>query len=110
MLRPLFKLMAFIFFTLTIITLVIDSAHSVSTSHWVTTPFNKMLANLLQTDIYRFNQSLYNSIPTFLSPICINLTCLPAWSILGAFALICCILSNEQQKHFHKISYTEEYI
>ncbi|UNE54874.1 hypothetical protein LNM86_03160 [Bartonella machadoae] len=110
MLRPLFKLMAFVFFTLTIIIFVIDSVHSVKTLHWITTPFNKVLANLLQTDIHRFNQSLYNTIPTFLSSICITLTCLPAWSILGAFATICCILSNEQQKYFHKILYTEEYI
>ncbi|WP_455466434.1 hypothetical protein [Bartonella sp. B39] len=110
MLRPLLKLMAFIFVTLTIIVFVIDSAHSVSASHWMTTPLNKMLANLLQTDIYRLNQSICNTIPASLSSICIALTYLPAWSILGAFAIICCVLNHKKQKHFHKILYTEEYI
>ncbi|WP_455480976.1 hypothetical protein V3564_00845 [Bartonella sp. B12(2025)] len=107
MLRPLLKLMAFIFVTLTIILLVIDSAHSVSTSYWTTTPLNKMLANLLKTDIYGLNQSIHNIIPTFLSSICITLTCLPAWFIFGALAIAFCILNQEKQKPFQKILYTK---
>ncbi|WP_074381074.1 hypothetical protein [Bartonella doshiae] len=105
--RPLIKLIAFIFVTLTIIISVIDSAYSVSTSHWTTTPFNKMLVNLLQTDIYTFNQSIRTTLPLFLSSICITLTALPAWSIFGALATIFCTLSYDKQKPFHKISYTK---
>ncbi|WP_375613811.1 MULTISPECIES: hypothetical protein [unclassified Bartonella] len=112
MLHPLFKLMSFIFVTLTIIALVIDNAHSVITSHWTTTPFNKILTSLLQTDIYHLNQSLCKVMPDFLSSICITLTYLPAWSIFGALAIVFCILNYEKQKPFHKISYAynEEYI
>ncbi len=112
MLHYLFKLMSFIFVTLTIIALVIDNAHSVITSHWTTTPFNKILINLLQTDVYHLNQSLCKVMPDFLSSICITLTYLPAWFIFGALAIVFCILNHEKQKPFHKISYTynEEYI
>ncbi|CAK00841.1 hypothetical protein [Bartonella tribocorum] len=106
MLRPLFKLMAFIFVTLTIIALVIDNAHSVITSHWSITPLNKILVNLLKTDIYSLNQSLCKIMPDFLSSICITLTYLPAWSIFGALAIIFCILNYEKPNPFHKISYT----
>ncbi|EJF78215.1 hypothetical protein [Bartonella birtlesii] len=106
MLHSLFKFMAFIFVTLTIITFVIDSAHSISASHWMITPFNKILANLLQTDIYSLKQFISNNIPAFFSPFLITLTCLPVWSILGAVAIILCIFSHEQQKPFHKTSYT----
>ncbi|MBB5073444.1 hypothetical protein HNQ69_000565 [Bartonella callosciuri] len=105
MLHPLRKLIAFIFVTLTIIVLVTDSVHSVSTAHWTTTPLNKILANLLQTDTSELNQSIRNIIPTFLSSICIALTYLPAWSIFGALAIAFCILNHEKQKPFHKISY-----
>lgn len=105
MLRPLLKLMTFIFVTLTIIVFAIDSVHSMSTSHWTITPLSEILANFLQTDIYGLNQSLYNSIPAPLSSICIALTCLPVWFILGAIAIIFCILNHEKQKPFHKISY-----
>ncbi|EJF87472.1 hypothetical protein ME1_01074 [Bartonella vinsonii subsp. arupensis OK-94-513] len=108
MLRLLLKLMTFIFVTLTIIVLVIDSAYSVSTSYLTITPLNKMLANLLQTDIYGLNQSIRNIIPAFLSSICIAFTCLPAWSILGALAIVCCILNHEKQKPFHKKTYIKE--
>ncbi|WP_375665503.1 hypothetical protein [Bartonella sp. TT121SHDZB] len=112
MLHPLFKLMTFIFVTLTIIALVIDNAHSVIKSHWTTTPLNKILANLFQTDIYSINQSLCKIMPDFLSSICITLTYLPAWSIFATLAIIFCILNYEKQKPFQKISYTynEEYI
>lgn len=105
MLRPLFKLMAFISFTLMIIALVIDGTRSVSTSHWETTPLNKMLENLLQTDIYGLNQSMHNMTLPLLHSICITLICLPIWSILGTLAIIFCILSYEKQKPFHKIFY-----
>ncbi|CAF25770.1 hypothetical protein [Bartonella quintana] len=106
MLRHLLKLMAFIFVTLTIIVLALDSTHSVSVSHWTTTPLNKMLVNLLKTDIYGLNQSIRNIMPPFLSSICITLTCLPGWSILGALAIGFCLLNYKKQKPFHKISYT----
>ncbi|WP_019224541.1 hypothetical protein [Bartonella rattimassiliensis] len=102
MLRPLFKLMTFIFVTLTIIVLVIDNAHSVITSHWTTTPFNKILVNLLQTDIDSLNQSFCKIMPDFLSSICITFTYLPAWSIFGTLAIVFCILNYEKQKPFHK--------
>ncbi|MET3560364.1 hypothetical protein ABID39_001058 [Bartonella japonica] len=105
MLRPLLKFMTFIFVTLTIIVFAIDSVHSMSASHWTTTPLSKILANLLQTDIYELNQSLHNIIPSPLSSICIALTCLPVWFILGAIAIIFCTLNREKQKPFHKISY-----
>ncbi len=105
MLRLLLKLMAFIFVTLTIIVLVTDSAYFVSTSYWTTTSLNKMLANLLQTDIYDLNQSIRNIRPAFLSSICIALTCLPAWTIFGVCAIICCILNHEKQKPFYKKTY-----
>ncbi|MCZ2158962.1 hypothetical protein NPX99_06740 [Bartonella sp. 220] len=107
MLRPLFKLMTLIFFTLTIIIFAIDSIHSVRTSHWVTTPFNKVLANFLQTDIYCLNQFLHNTVPTFLSSICITFTCLPAWIIFSACAIICRILNYEKHKPFYKKTYIE---
>ncbi|WP_336294717.1 hypothetical protein [Bartonella sp. CB169] len=107
MLRPLLKLMAFIFITLTIILLVIDGTHSVNISSWTTIPLNEMLANFLQTDIYSLNQSIRSTIPTFLSSICITITCLPAWSIFGALAVALCILNHEKQKPFQKISYTQ---
>nr|WP_273757800.1 hypothetical protein [Bartonella sp. AU55XJBT] len=112
MLRSLFKLMAFIFVTLTIIALVIDNTHSIITSHWTITPLNKILVNLLQTDIYSLNQSLCKIMPNFLSSICITLTYLPAWIIFAALAIIFCILTYEKQRPFQKISYTynEEYI
>ncbi|WP_375653804.1 MULTISPECIES: hypothetical protein [unclassified Bartonella] len=112
MLHHLFKLMSFIFVTLTIIALVIDNAHSIITSHWTTTPFNKILTNLLQTDVYHLNQSLCKVMPDFLSSICITLTYLPAWSIFGALAIVFYILNYEKQKPFHKMSctYNEEYI
>nr|WP_254473299.1 hypothetical protein [Bartonella sp. B1098] len=112
MLRSLFKLMAFIFVTLTIVTLVIDNAHSVITSHWTITPLNKILVNLLQTNIYNLNQSLCKIMPDFLSSICITLTYLPAWIIFAALAIIFCILTYKKQKPFQKISYTynKEYI
>ncbi|PIT68758.1 hypothetical protein [Bartonella tribocorum] len=106
MLRPLCKLMAFIFVTLTIIALVIDNAHSVITSHWIITPLNKILVNLLQTDIDSLNQSLHQIMPDFLSSICITLTYLPAWIIFGALATVFCILNYEKQRPFQKISYT----
>ncbi|GAA5098265.1 hypothetical protein [Bartonella acomydis] len=106
MLRPLFKFMAFIFVTLTIIAFVIDSAHSISTSHWTTTPLNKILANLLQTDIYGLKQSISNTIPAFFVSVLITLICLPVWSIFGALAITFCILNHEKQKPFHKILYT----
>ncbi|WP_142415847.1 hypothetical protein [Bartonella massiliensis] len=106
MLRPLFSLMTFIFVTLTIIALVIDNTHSVITSRWKTTPLNKILANLLQTDIYSLNQSLDKIMPNFLSSICITLTYLPAWSIFGALAIVFYILNYEKQKPFHKILYS----
>ncbi|ATP11905.1 hypothetical protein [Bartonella henselae] len=106
MLRPLLKLMAFIFIALTIIVLAIDSAHSVSTSHWTTTPLNTMLVNFLQTDIYGLNQSIRNIMPPFLSSICITLICLPGWSILGAVSIGFCLLNYKKPKPFHKISYT----
>ncbi|PIT69679.1 hypothetical protein [Bartonella tribocorum] len=105
MLRPLFKLMAFIFSTLTIIALAIDNAHSVITSHWTITPLYKILVNLLQTDIYSLNQSLCKIMPDFLSSICITITYLPAWIIFGALAIVFCILNYEKPKPFHKISY-----
>ncbi|GAA5111233.1 hypothetical protein [Bartonella jaculi] len=111
MLHPLLKLITFIFVTLTIIVLAIDSAHSVSTSHWMITPLNKMLANFLQTDIYGLNQSIHNIMPAFLSSICITLTCLPAWSIFGVLAIVFCTLNYKKLKPFHKTFYTkEEYI
>ncbi|WP_375609697.1 MULTISPECIES: hypothetical protein [unclassified Bartonella] len=112
MLRLLFKLMTFIFVTLTIIALVIDNAHSVITSHWTIIPLNKILASLLQTDIYSLNQSLCKIMPDFLSSICITLTYLPAWSIFGALAIVFYILTYEKQKPFHNIAYTynDEYI
>ncbi|WP_254493661.1 hypothetical protein [Bartonella sp. B1099] len=106
MLRSLFKLMAFIFVTLTIIALVIDNAHSVITSHWTITPLNRILVTLLQTDIYNLNQSLCKIMPDFLSSICITLTYLPAWIIFAALAIIFCILTYEKQRPFQKISYT----
>nr|WP_246350120.1 hypothetical protein [Bartonella fuyuanensis] len=105
MLRPLFKLMAFIFVTLTIIAVVIDNAHSVITTNWKITPLNKILANLLQTDIYSFNQALCKITPNFLSSICLTLTYLPAWSIFCALAIVFCMLSYKKQKPFYKISY-----
>ncbi|WP_246464804.1 hypothetical protein [Bartonella phoceensis] len=106
MLRPLLKLMAFIFVTLTIIVSVIDSIHSMSTLHWTATPLNKILANFLKTDIYHLNQFIHNMIPAPLSSICITLTCLPVWFILGVLAVAFCILNHEKQKPFQKISYT----
>ncbi|WP_026088088.1 hypothetical protein [Bartonella rattaustraliani] len=106
MLRPLLKFMIFIFVTLTIVIFVIDSVHSMSTSHWTITSFDKILANLLQTDIYGLNQSLHNIMPTPLSSICIALICLPVWFIFGAIAIILCVLNHKKQKPFHKISYT----
>ncbi|KEC55791.1 hypothetical protein [Bartonella koehlerae] len=106
MFRPLLKLMAFIFVTLTIIVLAIDIAHSVSISHWTTTPFNTMLVNFLQTDIYRLNQSIRNIMPPFLSLICITLICLPGWFILGALSIGLCLLNYKKPKPFNKISYT----
>lgn len=106
MLRPLLKLMAFIFFTLTIIVLVIDSVNSLSTSHWTTTPLNKVLENILQKNIYDLNQSISNTIPTFLSSVCITLIQLPVWSICGILAIVLCILNHEKPKPFHKILYT----
>ncbi|WP_019219867.1 hypothetical protein [Bartonella florencae] len=104
MLRPLFKLMAFIFVTLTIITFAIDSVHSMSTSHWTITTLNKLLANFLQTDIYEINQSISNTIPAFFSSVLITLSHLPVWSILGALAIAFCVLNREKQKPFQKIS------
>ncbi len=106
MLRSLLKLMAFIFVTLTIIASVIDSVHSISTLHWTETSLNKILANLLNTDIYSLNQSINNMIPAPLSSICINFIYLPIWSIFGALAITFCILNHEEQKPFQKISYT----
>nr|WP_144755524.1 hypothetical protein [Bartonella saheliensis] len=106
MLSPLLKLIVFIFVTLTIITLALDSAHSVSTSHWTTTPLNKILANILQTDICSLNQSISNIIPTFLSSVCMTLIHLPVWSIFGALAIILYILKHEKPKPFQKILYT----
>lgn len=105
MIRPLFKLMAFIFVTLTIIALVIDNVRSIITSHWTITPLNKILVNLLQTDIYSFNQSLCNIMPDSLASICITLAYLPAWIIFGALAIVFCILNYEKPKPFQKISY-----
>lgn len=110
MLRPLLKLTAFIFVTLTIIVSVIDSAHSVSTSHWTTTPLNKILVNLLHTDIYSFNQSIRNTIPSSLSSTCIIFTYLPTWSIFGALAIVFCLLNCAKQKPFHKILYIKKHI
>nr|WP_273755971.1 hypothetical protein [Bartonella sp. MM73XJBT] len=106
MLRPLLKFMAFIFVTLTIVVFVIDSVNSMSSSHWTITPLNKILANLLQTDIYGLNQSINKTIPTSLSSVCITLTYLPVWSIFGTFAIALCILNHEKPKPFHKILYT----
>ncbi|WP_345119584.1 hypothetical protein [Bartonella pachyuromydis] len=106
MLRPLLKLTAFIFVTLTIIVFVIDSVNSMSSSYWMTTPLNKILANLLQTDIYGLNHSINNTIPTFLSSVCITLIRLPVWSIFGTLAIVLCILNHEKPKPFHKILYT----
>ncbi|MGF7158133.1 glutaminase [Bartonella heixiaziensis] len=108
MLRPLFKLMAFISFTLMIIALVIDVTHSMSTSHWKTTPLNKMLANFLHTDTCGINQSIHNATIPLLHSICITLICLPIWSILGTLAIIFCMLSYEKQKPLHKIFYKKE--
>ncbi|WP_455478738.1 hypothetical protein V3565_02495 [Bartonella sp. B10] len=108
MLRLLLKLMAFIFITLTIIALAIDSTHSVRASHWTITPLNKILVTLLQTDIYSLNQFIHKTIPPILSSTFITFTCLPVWSILGALATILWILSCEKQKPFHKISYGQE--
>lgn len=105
MLRPLLKLIAFTFTTLTIIISVVDSAHSISTSHWMTTPFNQILANLLKTDIYNLDQSICNIIPSSLSSICITLISLPAWFIFAALAILFCILNYEKQKPFHKNTY-----
>ncbi|WP_081585556.1 hypothetical protein [Bartonella senegalensis] len=105
MLRPLLKLMAFIFVTLTLIVLAIDSVHSLSTSHWTTTPLNTMLANLLQTDISRLNQSIGHIMPPFLSSICITSMCLPGWSILGALSIGFCLLNYKKPKPFQKKSY-----
>ncbi|MET3589634.1 hypothetical protein ABID23_000718 [Bartonella silvatica] len=105
MLRSLLKFMAFIFITLTIIVLVIDSVHSIKASHWVITPLNKVLANLLHTDIDTLNQSIQNTIPTFMSSVCISLINLPVWFILGALSIVLCILNHEKQEPFHKKSY-----
>ncbi|WP_455475921.1 hypothetical protein [Bartonella sp. B17] len=107
MFRPLFKLMAFIFITLTIIVLVIDGSHTVSTSHWMITPFNEILANFLKMDIYGLNQSISNILPIFLSSICITLISLPAWFIFGTLAIMFCILNYKKQKPFHRISFTK---
>ncbi|WP_156851666.1 hypothetical protein [Bartonella refiksaydamii] len=109
MLRPLLKLMDFIFVTLTIIVSVIDSANSVSTSHRMP-PSIKLLVNFLQTNIYSFNQSIRNTMPSFLSSTCITLTYLPIWSIFGALAIIFCLLDHASKKPFRKISYTQKYI
>ncbi len=108
MLRPLFKLMAFISFTLMIITLVMDVTHSVSTSHWTTTPPSKMLANLRQTDIYELNQSIHHIRSPLLQSICTTLISLPIWSILGTLAITFCIFSYEKQKPFYKIFHKKE--
>ncbi|WP_332065435.1 hypothetical protein [Bartonella sp. CB189] len=105
MLRPLFKLMTFIFVTMTIIVSVIDSIHTVITENWETTSLGKILANLLQTDTYHLNQSIHTITPPFLSSTCITITCLPAWSIFGILAAAFCILNCKKQKPFHKISY-----
>ncbi|AGF74091.1 hypothetical protein BAnh1_01990 [Bartonella australis AUST/NH1] len=111
MLRPLLKLMAFILVTLTVITFVTDSVHSISASHWTVTPFNKTVAYFFQTDIYSLNQFIRCFTPSFLSSICVTLTYLPTWFILGTLAVIFCILSREKQEPLHKISYRmEKYI
>ncbi|MCZ2328114.1 hypothetical protein [Bartonella sp. F02] len=101
MLRPLFKLMTFIFITLTLISSVIDGAHSVAASHLVITSLNKIVAQLFQTDIYSFHQALYNLMPSLLASICIALTYLPAWLFFGALAIVFYILSYEKPKPFH---------
>ncbi|WP_455482149.1 hypothetical protein V4P56_00470 [Bartonella sp. B35(2025)] len=108
MLRSLLKLIAFIFVTLTIIVLAIDIVHSVSTSNWTTTPLNKILATLLQTDIYSLNQSIHDIISPPLSSICMTLICLPIWSISGALATVLFILSYKKQKPFYNSSYRKE--
>ncbi|WP_295732909.1 hypothetical protein [uncultured Bartonella sp.] len=108
LIRRLFRFISYLFLVLTIVTLVIDAAHSVGASEVLFLPIGSTISFVFSTGTREFDNFISHLSSPYLSLVVKIVGLCPAWIVFASFTFIFYVIGYDREAHFDDANYGEE--
>ncbi|CAM1633368.1 hypothetical protein [Bartonella apis] len=107
LIRRLFRFISYLFLVLTIITLVIDAAHSVGASEVLFLPIGSTISFVFSMGTQEFDNFISHLSSPYISLAAKIVGLCPTWIVFAVFALVFYVFGYDREAHFDNANYGE---